>query len=156
MGIISHMKVYIDTSALNRIFDDQSQPRIYLEASSMLILFMFVDSQAIEFVSSDVLLFENNNNPYEERRVFINLCLQKAKHIQSINKEILSRAQEIEILQIRGLDALHIACAEEIKADYFLTCDDKIPKRYKGSIKVQNPIDFVINFFKKKEELNDS
>jgi hypothetical protein len=53
------MKVYIDTSALNRIFDDQSQPRIYLEASSMLIVFMLIDFETIEFVSSDVLLFEN-------------------------------------------------------------------------------------------------
>src|SRR3989338_980850 len=130
------MKVYIDTSALNRIFDDQSQPRIYLEASSMLIVFMLIDFETIEFVSSDVLLFENVSNPYEERRVFINLCIQKAKHIQPINEGILTRAQEI-------------------KADYFLTCDDKISKRYNGSIKVQNPTNFVINFFK-KEESNDS
>ncbi|OGW13225.1 MAG: DNA-binding protein [Nitrospinae bacterium RIFCSPLOWO2_12_39_16] len=149
------MKVYIDTSALNRIFDDQSQPRIYLEASSMLIVFMLIDFETIEFVSSDVLLFENVSNPYEERRVFINLCIQKAKHIQPINEGILTRAQEIEALNIRGLDALHIACAEKLKADYFLTCDDKISKRYNGSIKVQNPTNFVINFFK-KEESNDS
>jgi hypothetical protein len=47
-----------------------------------------------------------------------------------------------------------LACAEELKADHFLTCDDKILKRYEGSIKVQNPIEFVINFFK-KEESND-
>ena len=149
------MKVYIDTSALNRIFDDQSQPRIYLEASSMLIVFMLIDFETIEFVSSDVLLFENVSNPYEERRVFINLCIQKAKHIQPTNEGILTRAQEIEALNIRGLDALHIACAEKLKADYFLTCDDKISKRYNGSIKVQNPTNFVINFFK-KEESNDS
>ena len=148
------MKVYVDTSALNRIFDDQSKPRIYLEASSMLIVFMLIDSRTIEFVSSDVLLFENNSNPYEERRIFVNLCLQKAEHIQPINEDILKRAQEIEALHIKGLDALHLACAEELKADYFLTCDDKILKRYEGSIKVQNPIDFVINFFK-KEESND-
>ena len=61
------MKVYVDSSALNRIFDDQSKPKIYLEASSMLIVFMLIDSRTIEFVSSDVLLFENSNNPYEER-----------------------------------------------------------------------------------------
>ena len=32
------MKIYLDTSALNRIFDDQSQPRVYLEATAMLIV----------------------------------------------------------------------------------------------------------------------
>jgi predicted nucleic acid-binding protein len=38
--------------------------------------------------------------------------------------------QEIEALTIKGVDALHIACAEEQKADHFLTCDDKILKKY--------------------------
>ncbi len=149
------MKVYLDTSVLNRIFDDQSQARIYIESSSILIIFMLIESGAIEFVSSDVVLFENNSNPYEERQAFVNLCLQKAKHIQPISDTILARAKEIEKTQIKGLDALHLACAEELKVDYFLTCDDKILKRYKGLIKLQNPADFVIHILK-EEGTNDS
>jgi predicted nucleic acid-binding protein len=144
------MKVYIDTSALNRIFDNQLQPRIYLEASSMLVVFMLIDSGAIEFVSSEVLLFENNSNPYEERQAFVNLCLQNAKHIQPIYEVILTRAQEIEKERIKGIDALHLACAEELKVDCFLTCDDKILKRYNGFIKLQNPVDFVTNILKEE------
>lgn len=147
-------KVYIDTSALNRIFDDQSQPKIYLESSSMLIVFMLIDSGMIELVSSEALLFENNSNPYEERQTFVNLCIQKAKHIQSLNETILTRAQEIEKERIKGLDALHLACAEELKVDYFVTCDDKILKRYKGLVKLQNPPDFIINILK-EEGTND-
>ncbi|MEK7237421.1 MAG: PIN domain-containing protein [Nitrospirota bacterium] len=149
------MKIYLDTSALNRIFDDQSQPKIYLEASSMLIIFMLIDSGAIEFVSSDVLLFENSSNPYLERQAFVSLCIQKVKQIQTIHEGILARAQEMEKQHIKGLDALHLACAEELKADYFLTCDDIILKRYKGIIKIQNPVDFVINLLK-EEATNDS
>ncbi len=130
------MKIYLDTSALNRIFDDQSQPKIYLEASSMLIIFMLIDSGAIEFVSSDVLLFENSSNPYLERQAFVSLCIQKVKQIQTIHEGILARAQEVENQHIKGLDALHLACAEELNADCFLTCDDIILKRYKGPIKI--------------------
>ncbi|MDO8931692.1 MAG: hypothetical protein Q7U97_04800, partial [Rhodocyclaceae bacterium] len=26
-----------------------------------------------------------------------------------------------------GLDALHLACAEKLKCDYFITCDDRKP-----------------------------
>ena len=33
------MKIYLDTSALNRIFDDQSKPRIFFEATAMIELF---------------------------------------------------------------------------------------------------------------------
>ena len=149
------MKVYIDTSALNRIFDDQLQTRIYIESSSMLIVFKLIDSGVIEFVTSDVCLFENSSNPYEERRAFVNLCIQKAKHIQTIYEGVLTRAQEIEKQQIKGIDALHLASAEELKADYFLTCDDIILKRYKGSLKIQNPADFVLDFLR-EEAKNDS
>lgn len=116
----------------------------------MLIIFMLIDSGAIEFVSSDVLLFENNSNPYPERRAFVNLCIQKVKQIQTIHEGILIRAQELEKQNIKGLDTLHLACAEELKAEYFLTCDDIILKRYNGSIKIQNPVDFVINFLKEE------
>lgn len=148
------MKIYLDTSALNRIFDDQSQPRIYMEATSMLIILMLIESQSIELTSSDVLIFENDNNPYEERRSFLSSIFKKAGHIQAINDSILLIAQEIEKYKIKGLDALHIACAEKLEVDYFITCDDKIMKRYKGSIKVQGPIDFVINILR-EEENND-
>ena len=86
------MKVYIDTSALNRIFDDQSQPRIYLESSSMLIVFMLIESGAIELASSDVLLFENRNSPYGERQAFVSLCLKMGRLFQPINEAILTRA----------------------------------------------------------------
>lgn len=149
------MKVYIDTSALNRIFDDQSQPRIYLESSAMLTIFMLIDINAIDLLASNVLLFENEFNPYEERQIFVNLCIQKAAAAQEVNHEILYRAQELEAVVIKGLDALHIACAEALKADYFLTCDDRLIKRYNGHLKVQNPVDFALNFLKKEETNGD-
>ncbi len=144
------MKVYIDTCSLNRIFDDQSQPRIYMEASSMMIIFMMIDTGTTDLVSSDVLLFENSGNPYEERMEFVKLCLQKASHIQSLTENILKRAEEIEQLQIKGLDALHIACAEKLKATYFITCDDTIIKRYKGTVNAISPVDFVLDVFMKE------
>lgn len=117
----------------------------------MLLLFMLIDCQNVEIVSSDVLLFENATNPYEERSVFVSFVLQKADCTQSVDAEILSRSQEIEKCGLKGMDALHIACAEKLKVDFFITCDDKILKRYKGSVNVQNPIDFIINILRKEE-----
>lgn len=145
------MKIYIDTCSLNRIFDDQSQPRIYMESSSMLVIFKLIDTKAIEFVSSEAVIFENSNNPYEERLEFVKLCLKNASRIQSLDENILKRAEEIEQLQIKGLDALHLACAEKLKATYFITCDDTIIKRYKGSMTAQNPVDFTLSVFRKEK-----
>ena len=44
---------------------------------------------------------------------------------------------------IKSLDALHLACAEASGCDYFLTCDDRIVKRYAGHLQVKNPADFI-------------
>ena len=51
------MKIYLDTSVLNRIFDDQSQVRIYLEATVVLLIFMLIDKGYLELVSSEVLIY---------------------------------------------------------------------------------------------------
>jgi len=146
------MKIYLDTSVLNRIFDNQSQARIYLEATAVLLIFMLIDKGYLELVSSEVLIYENENNPYEERKLFVNSLIRKAKLFQELDEEILERAKEMETLGIKGLDALHIACAERLKVDYFLTCDDKIIKKYKGVVLVKNPVEFLLNILKEEDE----
>ncbi len=46
---------------------------------------------------------------------------------------------------LKSKDALHIACAIEGKAEYFITTDDKILKKIKGlkEIEVVDPIQFI-------------
>ena len=117
----------------------------------MLIVFMLIESRNIEIVSSDVLLFENDKNPHIERRIFVSSILKNASETQPIDDKILIRAQEIQELNIKGLDALHLACAERLKLDYFITCDDKIIKNYKGPVMVRNPVDFVLGILQKEE-----
>jgi predicted nucleic acid-binding protein len=43
-------------------------------------------------------------------------------------------------------DAIHVACAVEIKADYFITCDDKLIKqgqRLDLAPELINPVDYI-------------
>jgi predicted nucleic acid-binding protein len=116
------MKVYLDTSSLNRVFDDQSQPRIYLEASAMIMIFAMLEEGLLRLVSSEVLVYENEANPFAERRSFVTAILKKAEEVQKIDEQLLGRAQQIEKSSgIKGIDALHLACAEALKA-VFLTC----------------------------------
>ncbi|HBY80690.1 MAG TPA: DNA-binding protein, partial [Cyanobacteria bacterium UBA11148] len=70
------LKVYLDTSALNRVFDDQSQARIYLESTSMQLIFLLIENEIIEIISSDALVFETERNPYSDRQTFVELVLQ--------------------------------------------------------------------------------
>lgn len=148
------MNVYLDTSALNRIFDDQSQPRIFLEAASMLLIFGLMEKGIISVVSSDILLHENSCNPYPERRIFMSAVLQKAPLFQTLNDPVIKSALKVETFGIKGLDALHLACAEKLKVDYFVTCDDRIIQQYAGKVVVINPVIFTICIL--QQEVNNA
>ena len=145
------MNVYLDTSALNRIFDDQTQPRIFLESSAMLLIFGLIEKNIISIVTSDVLDYENCQNPYSERQAFVNAILKKAHVNQTLNDNVFKRAQNIENLGVKGIDALHLACAEKLKVDYFVTCDDRIIKKYTGKIDVINPVALTLKLLQEEK-----
>lgn len=70
--------------------------------------------------------------------------LGKATEFQPLDQEILTRAEEIEAtMKIKGMDALHLACAEALGVDYFITCDDRMIKKYQGEIALKTPTDFA-------------
>jgi len=150
------LNIYLDTSTLNRIFDDQSQPRIFLEASAMLLVFGLIEKRIISIVSSDVLVHENSRNPYSERQIFVTSVLRKARVIQTLNDSLAKRAQEIEMMGIKGLDALHLACAERLKVDYFVTCDDRMIRKYTGTIIVVNPVELTMQVLQQETDNADS
>ena len=87
------MKIYLDTSALNRIFDDQSQGRIYLESVSMELIFLLIENHRLEMVSSEAIQAETDRNPYDERRLFIEEVLGKATEFQPLDEFRLKHVQ---------------------------------------------------------------
>lgn len=48
-------------------------------------------------------------------------------------------------MKIKDVDSLHLACAEALKVDCFITCDDKLIKRYRGVLTIKNPMEFANN-----------
>jgi predicted nucleic acid-binding protein len=50
----------------------------------------------------------------------------------------------LDILIIRLIDSLPVACAETTGADYFLTCDDRLLKKQEYfNVSSLNPLEFV-------------
>jgi hypothetical protein len=62
------MKVYLDACCLNRPFDNQSQPRIRLEAKAISIILEKLHQSEWEWVGSEMLLHEVGQNPNLENR----------------------------------------------------------------------------------------
>lgn len=140
------MRVYLDNSVLNRPFDDQSIPKNRLEAVATIFIFKLIEQRKIKLMNSSVIEYENFKNPFPERRFWISAYLSKASFYQKLDIRIERRAKEIEKFKITAVDSLHLATAEKVRVDYFITCDYEVIKRYIGDLKIVNPIDFIQSF----------
>jgi hypothetical protein len=137
--------VYLDTSVYNRPFDDQTQPRIWLETLAFAVVLQMIEAEEIDLVKSSVLDYENDRNPFPLRKQWVQRCLGLAASSQGTDQGIRERAQELEDDGLQAIDALHVACAEKGGAEWFLTCDDRLIRRYSGSMQAINPVDFVLS-----------
>lgn len=138
------MRICLDTSVLNRPFDDQTQPRIVLETQALRTILQLIEFGQVELINSVAIAYENSRNSSPIRRQWVENCLQLAKQFQALNEAIVQQATLLESQGLGAIDALHVACAEEAECDYFLTCDDRLVRRYSGNLKVMNPVSFVL------------
>lgn len=139
------MRIYLDNCTFNRPFDDQSQIRVRLEAEAKLFIQDQIKNDEVKLVWSYILDFENEQNPFAERRS----AILKWRELSSIdvqeNPALLEMARKLNSLGVKPKDALHISSAIEAKAACFLTTDDILLKKLKNfdEIQVMNPTEFI-------------
>jgi predicted nucleic acid-binding protein len=140
------MRVYLDDCCFNRPFDDQTQVRVRIEAEAKLEIQQRIKDKNIELAWSYVLDYENDVNPFEERREAIARWKNEATVDVEETAAILCRAREIMGRGLRAKDALHVACAVAAECNFLLTTDDLVAKRMQGfsEIAVMDPTQFII------------
>ena len=138
--------VYLDTSVYNRPFDDQTQPRIWLETLALSVILQMVENGDAQLITSTAVSFETAKNPHIERRLWVQRVLELAAVNIHVTPTIRERAEALEKDGVKAMDALHVACAERI-ADVFVTCDDRLIRRYARrtdhTLRAIDPIGFV-------------
>lgn len=153
------MKIYLDNCCYNRLFDDRSNIRNYLEREAVLIVLQKAFDKEIEIVGSDILEIEISKIKNDEKRndvegVYNALVTDTIK----VNSQIEMRAVQIrEKSNIKAFDSLHLASAEA-GADILLTTDIKFLKgcqRIKSKITVKNPVEFIMEVFEYDESDNE-
>lgn len=142
-------RVYFDTCALNRPLDDQSQARIRLEAEAVEHLMRAVDEGRLEWVSSDVVIFEATKTPDEVRRGILLTMLGRAGFRVPLSGEIGRRARALREQGLRDLDALHLASAEAAEVGVLITTDEQFLRtvarpRPASTVQVKNPVVYVM------------
>jgi len=143
---MSKITVYLDNCAFNRPFDDQRQVRIFLEAQAKLHIQSLIAENKLALACSYMSLYENNDNPHEERRSSIADFFNHASQFTDYDKvdEVETKAAKIMEYGIKNKDAIHIACAIAAGSGYFITTDDDLTRRYAGNeIIICGPIDFI-------------
>lgn len=141
-------KIYLDVCCLQRPFDDQTQPRVRLEAEAIKLILGRVEQGEFEWLTSEVVDYEIDQNPDAERALKARLLVAHAKRKIIVGEDETARGNEIEQLGFTGFDALHLACAESGDVDVFLTTDDKLVKRAarmraKLDVRVANPLQWA-------------
>lgn len=89
--------------------------------------------------------YENIQNPFIERRNAIIEWKQIATRKISESENVVPKASTYTLLGVKPKDALHVACAIEGKAEYFLTTDDMLLNKLVGfkELVVINPVNFI-------------
>lgn len=140
-------RIYFDTSVFVRPFDDQTQPRIWLETQAISLLLQMIEQGVIELIASSVVLFEISRHPDADHRLMVEQSLQKSSRVHHIDQDALSRALELAEVGIKAIDALHLACAELCSCDHFVTCDDRLVKQYRRvsdrKLQILDPVECV-------------
>jgi hypothetical protein len=137
-------KIYLDTCCYNRPFDNQEQIKIRLETEAKLFIQAGIRKSRYTLVWSYMLDYENDNNPYDEKRVYIASWKLMAKDYCQSSEKVLSRGQEIMKRIIKPKDALPFACAISCSCEYFVTTDSELTKKLLPDLKIFNPINFII------------
>ena len=141
---MKNVKIYFDVCCLNRPYDDQTQLRIELETKAKLHIQQQIANGAYSLVSSVIVDFENNNNPYPLRKLVIDDFLSHAVDYIEENSAVVDLAKEISATGVKPKDATHVACAIYAGCDYFLSTDDRLLKYKDSRIEIMNPVDFIM------------
>lgn len=148
------MTLYLDNSFLNRPFDNPDIKMNKLEAEILFLVIDLADKDELQLINSSTIEYENSLNPFPERKAFVDEIINQANAYQNLNQEIEKRARHLmQELQLDSIDSLHLATAEYSKVDLFITCDYNLIKKYKGSLKVIKPTEFL-NYYEHEDPNN--
>lgn len=142
------LKLYLDNCCYSRPFDDLRQEKNNLEAQAIKVIIDKYSKNEFEIYTSDALVLEMNNIKDQIKRakvleVYNKLKLTNIKFLETIKQ----RAIELRQYNIKDMDSLHIAYAESLNLDYFITTDRLLinaSNRANLKIKVINPINFIM------------
>jgi predicted nucleic acid-binding protein len=141
-------RLYLDLCAWKRPYDVAIEERVRLEALAVSSLLEAALNTKVVIVSSATLEAENARNPNPLRRAGVASVLKALPEVVPLADETVARAEELQRLGFRPLDALHVASAEGAACAFFVTTDDRLAaamRRNAAALRVRlaDPLEMV-------------
>ena len=142
-------RLYFDVCCLSRPFDDQAQERVRLESEAVKEILLRIGRKEWIWVGSDIVMFEIGRIADADLCLDVGLLTRDISEMIQHNDRDNSRAEQLVLCGFKGVDAMHVACAERGAANVLLTTDDgmlKTARRHAGSLKlkVMNPLQWFV------------
>lgn len=139
-------RVYLDVSALGRLFDDQHQIRVRVEADAVRLVLTAIERSELALLDSPALRAEIGANPNRDQRDFLQCLLDTFAATAPVDvQELSERTQLFRAVGASRFDAVHVAYAQLCHVD-FVTCDDRLLRLLERSPGADwycgNPVDY--------------
>jgi len=139
------MLIYLDICCFNRPFDDQSDLIVRLQTEAKLYVQDMIRSGSLSLIWSAVMDMETTANPDSNRKAAGGDWQKIGLVDVSVSNQVENIAVKLAQIGIKPMDALHVACAIEAKAEYFLTTDKALLRKMANhdNLHVVDPVDFI-------------
>ncbi|MDP1604434.1 MAG: hypothetical protein Q8M03_14355 [Legionella sp.] len=139
------MRIYLDICCFNRPFDDQSDLMVRLQTEAKLHVQAMIRESELSLIWSAMMDIENAANPDLNRKMVIADWQQLSVLDITVNDQIEAVANTLVQIGVKPMDALHVACALDAHADYFLTTDKALLRKMAKhqTLSVVDPIEFI-------------
>jgi len=139
--------IYLDTCCYSRLFDGKISPEVIAETERIRYIVRNGFFGKYTIVGSGIVMAEIRKNPnVKERMETESLYNATIRGEAKASAQRATRAKKLQLMGLKEMDALHLAAAESIPADYLLTVDKNFIKTCLQpnvtTVKVINPIDF--------------
>lgn len=143
------MRLYFDVCCYSRLFDDQTQVKIYMESEAVLNIINIAKQSNEDIIGSSALDLEIDQIDNIEKREKIKYFYhQTITEKTDYTQNVLNRVKEIsEQTKIKTLDSFHLSFAENSNVDILLTTDARFEKycsKMNLKVKVINPIKYLM------------
>jgi len=143
------MRLYFDICCYSRLYDDQTQVKIYMESEAVLNIINMSKLNNDEILGSPALDLEidqiDNVEKREKIKYFYHQTItQKIDYTNSVYNRVKELSEQTKI---KTLDSFHLSFAENNNVDVLLTTDIKFEKacsKMNLKTKVINPIKFLM------------